>query len=319
MQGMECRNFRELLDSYLCGELAVETNHAILRHAEHCAPCRGEMAGRRELRQKLRRACTQDRMSLAATERLRTCLRSEAQAGQASAWNLRPLTERLFRFRFLIPAAAAALLVVILGSIWWLAGSKSRKYDQENSLMEAAAEDHLRCGSKYAAAAAIPVSNGLLKSQDPAYAGLEEAAENAASQLGGLQLRAAHVCSAKGRRFAHLVYARGQQIVSLQVTERDQAALGTAELPKDDGTASGLQQALQAELTLGAYQTHRHVVLVVVPMQTTEGKILADNLGRPVAEYLRSVEGGQIQVSANPRSGQNLVLARYAGRNRKHK
>ena len=59
MQTMDCRNFKEVLDSYLSDELAVETNHLIIRHTEHCADCRSEMAARRNLRGILRGAVRQ--------------------------------------------------------------------------------------------------------------------------------------------------------------------------------------------------------------------------------------------------------------------
>jgi anti-sigma factor RsiW len=51
---MQCRDFRELADSYLSDELLVETNHDVIRHLETCPDCRRELAARRELRSKLR-------------------------------------------------------------------------------------------------------------------------------------------------------------------------------------------------------------------------------------------------------------------------
>src|SRR5262245_50222817 len=81
---MDCQNFKELLDSYLCGELAIETNHSILRHAERCGACRGEMAARRNLRVSLRSVCSKEKMSDLAMERLRERIRSEAGVGADS-------------------------------------------------------------------------------------------------------------------------------------------------------------------------------------------------------------------------------------------
>ena len=53
---MECREVRELSDSFLAGELQTETNHAILHHLEGCPACRAEIDGRRLLRGALRGA-----------------------------------------------------------------------------------------------------------------------------------------------------------------------------------------------------------------------------------------------------------------------
>jgi len=53
---MECRDVREMADSFLSEQLLVETNHELLRHLETCPVCRADMAARRALRDKLRSA-----------------------------------------------------------------------------------------------------------------------------------------------------------------------------------------------------------------------------------------------------------------------
>jgi len=41
---MNCRDVREVGDSFLCQELLTETNHEILRHLDSCPSCRTEIA-----------------------------------------------------------------------------------------------------------------------------------------------------------------------------------------------------------------------------------------------------------------------------------
>ena len=53
---MECRDVRELADSFLSEQLLVETNHEVLRHLETCPDCRLDLAGRRAMRDGLRAA-----------------------------------------------------------------------------------------------------------------------------------------------------------------------------------------------------------------------------------------------------------------------
>ena len=53
---MQCRDVRELADSFLSEQLLVETNHELLRHLETCPDCRADIAGRRALRDGLRAA-----------------------------------------------------------------------------------------------------------------------------------------------------------------------------------------------------------------------------------------------------------------------
>ncbi len=51
---MNCQDFRELIDSYLCDELLTETNHGVLRHLERCSDCRSVTEDRRVFRARLR-------------------------------------------------------------------------------------------------------------------------------------------------------------------------------------------------------------------------------------------------------------------------
>ena len=53
---MNCRDVREVADSFLCEELLTETNHEILRHLDTCPLCRTEIDARRRLRGALRDA-----------------------------------------------------------------------------------------------------------------------------------------------------------------------------------------------------------------------------------------------------------------------
>ena len=43
---MQCREVRELADSFLSEQLLVETNHEIVRHLETCPDCRADIAAR---------------------------------------------------------------------------------------------------------------------------------------------------------------------------------------------------------------------------------------------------------------------------------
>src|SRR3989442_8134498 len=53
---MQCRDVRDLAESFLSEQLLVETNHDVLRHLESCPECRSELEGRRLLRAAIHRA-----------------------------------------------------------------------------------------------------------------------------------------------------------------------------------------------------------------------------------------------------------------------
>ena len=283
MSVMDCRSFKDLLDSYLSGELAVETNHGVLRHAEQCATCRREMVARRDLRGLLRAAGTSPRLGAEGVERLRGRLRTEkAPRGPAFA--------RFFPARFPAALTAAATLILILGAVYFLTVSQLSRASAAAlslALMSEAVGDHISCAARaisHEGPVKMPESAGRY---DPAYADLDQVAVGSAQ---GLRLRAAHVCSFGGRRFAHLVYTRDAQLISLLVTDRDGRALRSGVVPPDDGLSAGLQQALRDHHTVSACQTAKHVVLVVSDLPEKESKGLTEQIAVPVCDHLRRVE-----------------------------
>ncbi len=277
---MDCQNFKELLDSYLCGELAVETNHAVLCHAERCCPCRGEMAARRRLRASLRSVCSKEKMSDRAMESLRARIRSEAEAGAGAArtgdgkWR-RGWFAGLFKVWLLTPAAVALLLGAALGlyHLRRVESDDARRLTPEQiealelsgSLMADSASSHRNCAAHFVNAAGPAEMPDSVGEYDPACARLDKVAAEGA---GGLSLRAAHVCEFGDRKFAHLVYTRG------------------------GGLSLGPQRFTLDHIALGAYQTLKRIVLVASDLSEDENAALTERLARPVAEHLRKAEAG---------------------------
>src|SRR5262249_34667883 len=231
---MDCRNFKEMLDSFLSGELLVETNHSVLRHVELCARCRAELAARRQLRDLLRRACLKETMSADGYARLRERLRAEVRRGGMAAVKEVSIFTRLFSMRHRL-AAGVAIVSLVIGGAYHLSGLSQRTvYAAELSsmLISQAAGDHDNCALQFADHERPEAMDEAATKYDPAYADLDKVAEPGAQ---GMQLRAAHICSFGGRNFAHLVYTRGEQLISLMVTERDARAMRQGAPPPDDG------------------------------------------------------------------------------------
>src|SRR5260370_2073562 len=120
---MQCREFREIADSYLGNELIVETNHEVISHLEHCAECRRELAARRELRSQLREAfikAPEHQMRPEFAQRLSTQLHDYA-LGERSVTIVSPRGWRSsVRLRRTSWLALAALLRLDagLGPVW---------------------------------------------------------------------------------------------------------------------------------------------------------------------------------------------------------
>jgi hypothetical protein len=146
---MDCREFRDVIDSYLCGELLVETNHEILRHAEQCPACREEMAARRSLGERLQRAGAQVRLSEEAKERLRESLREEAGSSlKARSANGSPL-HRIFSPRLPLALAASALLVAVYLYFGSHSSPQVQAAELNETLMRETAEEHGACTFHY--------------------------------------------------------------------------------------------------------------------------------------------------------------------------
>src|SRR5690242_15810087 len=105
---MQCREVRDLADSFLSEQLLVETNHQVLRHLEGCPACRAELESRRELRTTIRRAFIHSE-ALHISDEFRSRVVSRLQ---------KTAPERLTRSnrrRWLIGLTAAAVLILAAG------------------------------------------------------------------------------------------------------------------------------------------------------------------------------------------------------------
>lgn len=321
---MDCRKFKELLDSYLCQELAVETNHTMLSHAEHCAHCRCELASRRNLRTALRRACEQDRMSDEACERLRALLRAEAGCTQTDTaknlltQNLNDWRQRLrsfFALPFAKPILATAMILVIAAGTFTVyrlqSGSIQTTYTEalalSDSLITESVGDHLKCAPHFVPATQPAAMSDEVRLFDEACVALDKIAATGAQ---GLQLHAAHVCRQGDRQFAHLVYTQDKNLISLLVTTRDERALKSGKLPLMDSALAGMQEALQQGQSLGAYQTPKHVVLVVSDLSKSENERLARTLAMPVVEHLRKFDSQSANNLSNHQSWEVIARVR---------
>ncbi len=292
MTTMDCRNFKEVLDSYLSDELAVETNHAVMRHAEQCASCRTEMGARRNLRGVLRATiATTTTASPEFRHRLRERLRAEAKEQQAVQ---RIPAESFFAkwFRhFSRPQFAMAmvgLLLALTSAVYLFSSSNSVQAAALSPvILQQAAGDHDHCAAFWrnlTQGENDPVRN--VEDFDPS---LQDLGKYSPHKTLGLKFHYAHVCSEGERKFVHLVYSRGNDLISLLVTQRNTQAMKSGVVPSDDGLKAGLQRelGLLGKYSVSAFQTSTHVVLLVSSLDEQTQQILAEKLAQPISQLLR--------------------------------
>jgi hypothetical protein len=249
------------------------------------------MAARRRLRLLLHRAVMMISLSAEARERLRERLRAEGGAERAARkMGIKSIFTRLFAQPLLLASASLAVLGLIISGAYGLRLLHLRAAAVAGLspvLMAEAAGDHDHCAAHFINAQGPVKMSDSAKQYGPAYEDLDRVAEAGARNL---QLRAAHICRFSGRRFAHLVYTRNGQLISLLVTERDERAMRRGVVPQGDGLRVGLEQVLHGRFTVSAYQTSRHVVLVVSELSEQENKELAERIALPVSVHLRRTE-----------------------------
>jgi Putative zinc-finger len=292
MQLMDCRNFKEVLDSYLSDELAVETNHAVMRHAEHCANCRTEMNARRNLRGVLREAVTATTVTPEFQNRLRERLRAEATTNVRAVKDTR--RESLFAKwfgRFSMPQfamATAAFLLVVVSSVYLFSGSNNvQAAALSPAILNQAAGDHDHCAAFWRNL--TQGENDPVRNVEDFDASLQDLGQHSAHKVLGLKFHYAHVCSENGRQFVHLVYSRDDQLISLLVTQRNAQAMKDGVVPTDDGGKAGLQRelGLLGKYSVSAFQTSKHVVLLVSSLDAQTQQILTEKLAQPISNLLR--------------------------------
>lgn len=237
---MQCRDARELLDSFLAQELLVETNHELLRHISGCRDCKADLDTRAVLRSSLKQAFARSaelQVRPEFVDEMTMRLRSDAlKSGRAWPWPL-------------LAAAAAVILVVAAGAFVL----QMRTPD----LAALAAGDHQNCAVKFGLAERPISLDEAAARYDSAYSRLRtRPPDEVRTGVGTLHVADRHSCVFENRRFAHVVFRLDQHLVSVLMTRDDSArAAGLEQLPPVNG------------LSIASVRAADHVVFVVSDLQ----------------------------------------------------
>jgi anti-sigma factor RsiW len=270
---MQCRDFRELADSYLSDELLVETNHDVIRHLETCPDCRRELAARRELRSKLR----------TGFENAPDLQMSEEFAGRLTA-QLRDaaLSRASFSSARYIAIAASLLIVAALG---FIAVQQRWRLQTGTALTATVVGDHRDCALNHRLDERPIDLDEAGRKYDRAYINLASAVMSEGQLPGDFKLVDAHSCVFKGRRFGHVIFKYRGQLVSVLVTNIE---------PQDHNGSTGVKEAV-AEARMDGFQlahfeTTRHAVYVVSGLSDAENLSIAQAIEPAVSRHIMDAE-----------------------------
>jgi anti-sigma factor RsiW len=270
---MQCRDFRELVDSYLSNELLVETNHDVIRHLETCADCRRELAARRDLRSKLRSGF-ESASDLHASDELQR--RLTVHLRDAALSRSRLSTRKII-------AIAASLLVV--GALVVTAVQQRRLLQSSVVLNESVVGDHRNCALSHSLDEPPIDLDDAGHKYDRAYINLVNAVMSEGRLPSGVELVGAHSCVFKGRRFGHVILRYRGQLVSVLVTNIEtQVSAGST--GQNDITADAQFEGFQ----MAHFETTKHAVYVVSGLSDAENLLIARALEPSVSRHIRETE-----------------------------
>lgn len=322
---MECRNFKELADSYPDDEPAVEDNHDLrygeLRaHLEGCADCRRELAARREVRAGLQRAVTQS-PDFRVRPEFAFQLRNNLMAGLKQ-----PERKSVFASLF-VPllaaraqwlAVAACLVVAVVISFIALTSRLTSTQPQVASVKisdtneprpggaavrlarfeqtKTAVGDHRFCALDYQLEEEpIPLGEAGRRF-DAVYTDLAEAVmAGRGKTIGEVRLVEEHSCVYHGQRFAHVVLEHRGRTVSVLVTEKPEANDGTLAAVGNAAPVStpDTQAVACAQIEgyrVSCFETKRHAVYTVSDLSEAENLAVARAFAPSVSRHITQTE-----------------------------
>jgi anti-sigma factor RsiW len=274
---MECRDVRELADSFLAEELLTETNHEMLRHVGTCPVCRADLAARRALREGVRRAF-QRASELDPRLEFKTELRAslEHHARRVPA-------RRGIRFQGWWALAATILLAAALGLAYrgrdWITAT--------GALARAAVGDHRNCALQFRLAERPISLEEAAQRYGAVYRVLEKLPPPAVTTaVGPARVLERHACVYGGRRFAHIVFEYRGARVSLLVT----AAEGRAQLALPGDALPHVTAAGRIDdMSVVSFRTSRHMVFFAGDVAQADLMKLADAVAEPLYRELAGV------------------------------
>lgn len=269
---MNCRDVRDVADSFLGEEVLTETNREILWHLDTCPSCRTEIEARRRLRAALRNAFN-GAGELQPVEQFADRLRDQLRQTGEHRDSVRMVSGRWL--------ALAADVVLAAGVITLMLIARSSAAD--NALARDAIGDHRNCALKYRLVRMPMPLEEAAQQFDSAYRLLLTAPpDDVSTPNGPVHVVERHSCAYGARRFGHVILQYGGRVVSLLLTAND-GTIGPATRP--DLTPHAIGSPVDG-LSAVSIDGSRHAVMLVSDLGQAELTQLSQMISLPLVERL---------------------------------
>ncbi len=286
---MRCEDFREISDSFLSGELLVETNHEVVRHLEDCQSCRSKFEAQKIFREKLQSAVV-NAPDTQINQDFAFRLRSELKKDFVEEISKTSFLQSFFSLKVLTTATALIFLTLTIGLVF-LANSKKdeplAKQKTENStadlqknedlnamwqkIADQAIGDHQHCGLDKMTSWLKNVNKETAKKIDFRENILQKATFNSSEPMKLMQV---HDCIFDGRIFTHAIIKIGNRTVSVLLTETDLAS----KMNKNGETDSTINCQKQTGFQIASFVGLNKAVFVISDLPESENLDLARSL-----------------------------------------
>ena len=292
---MNCKDFREIVDSYLSDELLTETNHEMLLHMENCLECRDEIKARRSIRSLLRSAVRNEAQYLISEDfakSLRMNLRQHIFEANRTG-NFLSTNRNSW-----IAIAAGLLIMFSIGFIFLNQTQNSliveKKYTESYlisdlpsaHIVNVALGDHEYCAIKHGSSEDHKVS--LVKASD-GYNDMEKIVMPPLKKvLTNYEFTESHFCKYKGVKFAHSTLRNRKSVVSILVTDSK-----GYEFFED----KQIQKFSADKYRLARLDVYKKAIFVISDLDEQKNFRATEALFNPMRKYfsnLRTASNGQI-------------------------
>lgn len=286
-ENMGCQKTLQYMDSYLSGELRVETCHDVLRHLDGCSACSAELAARTRVRELLREAVAQE--SVPRDLRARIQARIEQRDSLARFGNMRWVVA--------LAAGAAICAVAWLGyrpsalpALWDRLGQEEyihRVSATVATAMRLGLGDHIHCSVFRRYGSPEPVER--MESQlGTTYQGLLPLVRTAIPDSYNIIM--GHQCRYAGRNYIHLTLRADRELMSLVITikEPGESLSGLPAFGRPAGIP--VYEVPTGSYRVAAFETERYFAFVVSDLNERTNLQIAVLLAPSVCGFLEKTK-----------------------------